>query len=473
MSLNWREIDCILQELDLEGSLVREVHQPTHDSIVFELYSRQKRLKLYFSFSNQYYRLHALTRTLKNPAKPPRFALFLRANVRGGKIVQAGQLGAERIVRMVVNKAGRETVLWARLWGGAVNMIATDTHGRILDAFYRRPKRGEISGGHYDPTTTLGQGKRKTDSYRVRELTGEGETFNSKIEAFYFAREQQHAREQLSSRVERELQRREVRTLTLLDKLRRKLSEYGEYPRYRQIGDLIMSWAHTVQKGDKWLVVQDQEGTEEVQIALKTGLTPFENAQVYYQMYRKAKSGLTSVQSEIAQGERALEGLRNEQLRIQDCDSLEGLRQVTDSLFDKQPSQTAGVPGLSYSSGTWRILVGRNSSDNDELLRRYVKGNDYWFHARDHAGAYVFVVSQPGKSMPLEVMIDAATCAIYYSKANQSGKGDVYYTQVKHLRRIKGGRRGLVTPLHEKNLFIRLDSSRIARLKDRAASTNT
>ena len=362
MSLNWREIDCILQELDLEGSLVREVHQPTHDSIVFELYSRQKRLKLYFSFSNQYYRLHALTRTLKNPAKPPRFALFLRANVRGGKIVQAGQLGAERIVRMVVNKAGRETVLWARLWGGAVNMIATDTHGRILDAFYRRPKRGEISGGHYDPTTTLGQGKRKTDSYRVRELTGEGETFNSKIEAFYFAREQQHAREQLSSRVERELQRREVRTLTLLDKLRRKLSEYGEYPRYRQIGDLIMSWAHTVQKGDKWLVVQDQEGTEEVQIALKTGLTPFENAQVYYQMYRKAKSGLTSVQSEIAQGERALEGLRNEQLRIQDCDSLEGLRQVTDSLFDKQPSQTAGVPGLSYSSGTWRIRVGRSSA---------------------------------------------------------------------------------------------------------------
>ena len=41
---------------------------------------------------------------------------------------------------------------------------------------------------------------------------------------------------------------------------------------------------------------------------------------------------------------------------------------------------------------------------------------------------------------------------------------DIYYTQVKYLRRIKDGRTGLVTPTREKNLFVVLDEQRIRRL---------
>jgi hypothetical protein len=40
----------------------------------------------------------------------------------------------------------------------------------------------------------------------------------------------------------------------------------------------------------------------------------------------------------------------------------------------------------------------------------------------------------------------------------------VYYTQVKYLRRARDGAPGLVLPTQEKNLHVRLDPRRLARL---------
>jgi predicted ribosome quality control (RQC) complex YloA/Tae2 family protein len=76
----------------------------------------------------------------------------------------------------------------------------------------------------------------------------------------------------------------------------------------------------------------------------------------------------------------------------------------------------------------------------------------------------VFIKNRPGKTIPLEILLDAANLAVYYSKARNAGKTDLYYTHVKYLRRAKNGPKGLVLPTHEKNLCIELDKKRLARL---------
>jgi predicted ribosome quality control (RQC) complex YloA/Tae2 family protein len=87
-----------------------------------------------------------------------------------------------------------------------------------------------------------------------------------------------------------------------------------------------------------------------------------------------------------------------------------------------------------------------------------------WLHVRDFPGGYVFIKNRPGKTIPLEILLDAANLAVYYSKARNAGKTDLYYTHVKYLRRAKNGPKGLVLPTHEKNLCIELDKKRLARL---------
>jgi predicted ribosome quality control (RQC) complex YloA/Tae2 family protein len=478
-SLNWKEIDLVLSELDLAGCLVQEVRQPAHDRVVLDLFRPRSgpdhpgpsRLSLLVCLSSRYPRLHAIAEQLPNPSKPPRFAMFLRAHVKGGRIESARQLEADRVVRVDIARGDERKTLWIRLWSSAANIIATDAEGVILDAFYRRPKRGEISGGRY---TGPGSAAHRKDAgrvdadreYTMRDIPGDG-TFNERLERHYRELESSAGRENLAAEVDAELAMREAKLAATLAKLERRLAEYENVERYRELGDLLTSSLHCITKGDRWLHTEDWfHGNAAIEIELAPGLTPAQNAEAYYERHRKARDGLERVREDIAGLQRSLAEVEAERARLADSPDLEAIRQARKTAIrPRAPAAGPDVPGLVFSSPPYRILVGRSAKENDELLRRHVRGNDWWFHCRDYPGAYVFVKVPAGKSPPLETMLDAASLAIHFSRAKNSGAGDVYYTRVKHLRRAKNGPKGLVLPTQEKNLRVRLDPARIERLK--------
>lgn len=485
-SLNWREIDLVLSELGLEGCLIQEVHQPSHDRIVLHLFRQGAQFSVLICLSTRFPRMHLLTEKLANPEKPLRFASFLRAHIRGGRIESAEQLRApdvppggpgERIVRMAVRHAGEEKILWIRLWGAAANAILTDAEGIILDAFYRRPKKAEISR---KPFHALGPAPSRaavlrgfgaaapasTRPYAVRELPGEG-SFNEKLERAFRDLETSGNLERLAAAADAELEVSENKVMANLESLTLRLSEYASLDRFKELGDLVTSNLHSVARGQRWLKVEDFfHGNAPVEIELKPDLTPAQNAEIYYARHRKARLGRGKVEEEIAHLRVTLEKIRRQRAAIAGNPDPAALGTVARKAAGaRKPLIDAGTPGLVFFSSPFRIIVGRTAKENDELLRRKVRGNDWWFHARDWPGAYVFVKAQAGKSLPLETMLDAATLAVHYSKGKTSGQGDVYYTQVKYLRRAKGAKKGTVLPTQEKNLHIRLDPARIERLK--------
>ena len=120
--------------------------------------------------------------------------------------------------------------------------------------------------------------------------------------------------------------------------------------------------------------------------------------------------------------------------------------------------------GVRVSVSGWDIIIGRNARENDEILRHDAKGMDIWMHTRDYSGAYVIIKAKRDKTVPLPVLLDAASLAIHYSKAKKNGRADLYYTYVKYLRRAKDGPRGLVIPTQEKNLSAVLDEKRVKEL---------
>jgi predicted ribosome quality control (RQC) complex YloA/Tae2 family protein len=130
-----------------------------------------------------------------------------------------------------------------------------------------------------------------------------------------------------------------------------------------------------------------------------------------------------------------------------------------------KPLADAARPGLAFRRDDWLIMVGRDAAENDELLRCHVKGNDLWLHARDYPGSYVFIKQRAGKTVPLNILLDAGNLAIFYSKGRNNGEGDLFYTPVKFLRRAKNGPKGLVLPTHEKNLHVKVEDSRLKELE--------
>jgi len=477
-SLNWREIDLVLSELDLGGSLIQEVHQPSHDRIVLNLFRQGTQFSVLICLSARFPRMHVLTEKLANPEKPLRFASFLRAHIRGGRIESAVQLRrpdappdgpGERIVKIALRHAGEEKILWIRLWGAAANAILTDAEGIILDAFYRRPKKGEVSRKPFEALAPAGPRGAKTGSpkeYALPELLGEG-TFNEKLEREFRELETSGNVERLVAAADAELEVSENKILANLESLTARLSEYASLARFKELGELVTSNLHAVTRGQRWLKVEDFfHDNAPVEIELKPDLTPAQNAEVYYERHRKARLGRSKVEEEIAHLRVTLERVRRQRAAIAGNPDPAALGTVAKKAAGaRKPLIDASTPGLVLFSNSFRIIVGRTAKENDELLRRKVRGNDWWFHARDWPGAYVFVKAQAGKSLPLETMLDAASLAVHYSKGKTSGQGDVYYTQVKYLRRAKGAKRGTVLPTQEKNLHIRLDPARIEKLR--------
>jgi predicted ribosome quality control (RQC) complex YloA/Tae2 family protein len=487
MSLNWKEINLILEELDLPGSQIQGASQSAFDVIGLRIHKRGVTRQLLIALSPGACRLHETFRAFPKSDKPLRFAQFLNSRIVNGWIEEAEQLGDNRIIRLLIKRGEYRFHLYIRLWSNAANCIVTDENGTVLDAMRRLPKKDEITNGHYAPENgarhlfITKQADRLTMTengarhhFSIRELHGEG-SFNAKIDAFYA---QQGGA--LSLEAQREQARRNCegsmgRLQAALKRLRAKEAEFAAADRLREYGDIILANIAAIKHGDAWLEADNffsnnaGSGTaaEKIQIKLDPRKNPSAQAEWYYEQYTKAKTGLADIRVEIESGEQELAHIEKKlQMLLSENNPLV-LAKLLKTGGKTSPSlaQDKKRPGLSFRRGEWLIIVGRDSAENDILLRRHVKGGDLWLHARDFPGSYVFVKQRSGKTFPLEILLDAGNLAIFYSKGRNSGEGDLFYTQVKYLRRAKNGPKGLVLPTQEKNLHIKLDEKRLHELE--------
>jgi predicted ribosome quality control (RQC) complex YloA/Tae2 family protein len=483
MSLNWKEINLILEELALEGSQIQKIIQPGYETLVLQVYGRGKSRPILICLRAGACRIHETFRTVPKSEKPLRFAEFLKARLVNGYIEQAVQLGDNRIIRLTVRRGENRCLLYIRLWSNAANVIAAAEDGTILDAMRRLPRRGETSGGIYRPEESTGLFSGR--DYAVRSLPEpagrapeEGLAgFNEKAEAFY-AEQGGLSLEKLREQSARAVGMGADRLEASLEKLEEKTAEYRNAGRWKEYGSLILANAAAIEHGAAWLDAEDGEG-ESIRIELDRTKNPVENAQAYYEKYRKGKKGLHDLEEELKDGRAELERLKETEAKL----LAETNPLVLEKLLKKfrknpfadpfaatlpQKGKTfrgPGRPGLSFQDGDWLLIVGRDGRENDELLRRHVRGNDLWLHARDYAGSYVFIKQRSGKTVPLEILLDAGNLAIFYSKGRNNGSGNCYYTQVKYLRRAKNGPPGKVLPSQEKNVLIKLDQKRLKKLE--------
>lgn len=470
MSLNWREIELVLEELPLQGSSLQQTLQHDFHSMSWNFYHPQVgRWTLYTEVGTPYSRMHLLSESITTTqqgktAKLQRFIQFCRANLEGSKVVGVSQQSYDRLVQITLENHGRTMYLYLRFYSGpGANIIVTDEQGEILDLLYRRPNRKESSGEFF----SLPEPRQTEDKpYPVRPRK-EG-SFNRQIEEEYGQRTNEETLAELRRKVM--LKRdRQLRILeTTLTSHQTTLLATQDYERFHALGDLLSANQYRMGNNLSEIEVEDWETGKNITIALDVKLKANENIQLYYEKYQKAKGSYENALSEVKRSQEAFdaEKRRFDQLLGEERDERQSIRLFKRELEDNKAVETAKVhsPGLTIQSGHFTLLVGRNAKENDELLRHWVRGNDYWMHTRDVPGGYVFIKFMKGKTVPLEVLLDAANLAVVFSKAKKERKADLYYTQVKYLRRAKGGKTGLVLPTQEKNLSVVLDDARLSRL---------
>ncbi len=472
MSLNWKEINVILEELDITDAYIQAIVQPGFDSIALYTYKNSIAKTVYISLAPGACRINETRKKIPKNEKPLRFMEFLKKRIKGGKIIRAVQLEKQRIIKLEILVAGDLFFMFIRLWSGAANIVVTDVNLTVLDVFFRRPKRNEISGGKFSLPEPREIDSSKDEAFCIRSFddliqpdNSKELSFNEKVELWYSDHSQVLSREALLEQAKKLYTVRKSRMQKALKKLESKRIEFLEADSWKHFGDLILAYGHAIKPDLQVLVCTDYETDNEVSIPIDPKKRVQENAQSYYDKYKKAVSGIEDLEFDIKKAKNEISKLDADYELVVNEQNPIAIQQLIRKQNKPKQQLKKEHPGLVYEIDGWRILVGRTAGENDELLRRHVKGFDMWLHTRDWAGGYVFIKNRPGKTIPLEILLYAGNLAVYYSKARKAQNADLYYTQVKHLRRAKNAPKGTVLPANEKNLTISLDQERLRHME--------
>jgi predicted ribosome quality control (RQC) complex YloA/Tae2 family protein len=266
------------------------------------------------------------------------------------------------------------------------------------------------------------------------------------------------------------------RVLRKLENQREELKKTLGRERMRELGDMITANLHAIQKGMAVFRTVDyysQDGRE-IDIRLDPLKTPQQNAAKYYKDYAKARNAETVLKEQLALGEGELEYLKSVLEEISRAENERDLIEIRQELTNTgyiKPQKTgkkekpAQSQPAHYQSRTGLMIhVGRNNVQNETLTHKAAFKTDIWLHAQKIPGSHV-IISTNGQNPDDATLSEAAALAAYYSQARDSKKVPVDYALVKHVKKIPGGRPGMVTYTDYKTIMAEPDEEIVNRLK--------
>lgn len=295
-----------------------------------------------------------------------------------------------------------------------------------------------------------------------RDRQQEVPTLSQALDTLYYERDRHERLMQRSSAFRKSLKTAEERALKKLSIQEEELNSAAKMEEYRVAGELLTAFGHMVPKGAQAADLPNYYDDGVMTIQLDPAMNPAQNAQRYFKRYRKAAvASRVAAQhkentlKEIALIEDAVWAMEQAQTAEDIAEIKEPLRAAGIIRREGQPQkkqkQKQGEPLKFVSPDGFDILVGKNSVQNERLLKA-AQGSDLWLHAKDMPGSHVIVRSD-GRAISEQARLAAAKLAAFYSK----GKGKqvpVNYTLRRYVKKPGGSPDGFVIFTEEKLLIV-------------------
>ncbi len=280
------------------------------------------------------------------------------------------------------------------------------------------------------------------------------ETYSQLLDQFYTQRDNVQRMKQRSADLLKFLANTSDRISRKINLQKKELEDCAQREQWKMYGDILSANLWSLQKGDHEAVLPNfyEEDMPMVTIPLDPRKTPSQNAQKYYSEYRKADTAEKKLLELIEQGEQEyiyIDSVFDALTRAVAIDELAAIRSELEQQGYLRAQNRKGMkpqklnPKRYISDDGFTILVGRNNIQNDQLTLKESKGRDMWFHSKSFPGSHVIVVSD-GKDIPDSTLTQAAILAATNSRAVESSQVPIDYTQIKHIKKPKGGKPGMV-----------------------------
>lgn len=454
----------------LTGARIQKIQQPTRREFVFYIRNHAQNKKMYISINPQFHHVCFMSkeneakRLIEIPQKPPMFCMLLRKYLENAVIAKVSQPPYERILEFYIetfNELSEKIYLCLAIefMGKHSNVVLYNYDTNLIlgcahNVGAEKSKEREMAGGLpyvYPPG-------RPNDWYAAENSLATKSSqsdINQLIDDYYSQviyddkfKKRKDAYKQI---VSRKLKKSE----SSYKKMQYTLEKEYDCDKYRLYGDLIMANLYNNNDYSDFISVYDYENNKEIKIELDETRTLIENANQFYKLYNKGKTALTrltgltcSLKEEMQYYEQILYSIEIA-CEIEDLNAIKS--EVEPEKSPKDNKNGSSILPLELNMEGYKVFVGRNNKQNDFIVSKLSKDEDYWFHTKDCAGSHVLLKCENPSN---DLILKCARLAKEYSKGKMSSKVGVIYTKRKYLKKPPKANLGYVIYKNEREIII-------------------
>jgi len=246
----------------------------------------------------------------------------------------------------------------------------------------------------------------------------EYQKFNDAIDDYFYTITQEELTKETSKKIEEEKEK----IINTIIQLENSIKEYEQKGKiYQQIGNIILTKTSEIQQILSNLNKKERKvkiNLEGFEIELDTSISIPKNASKFFEEAKEYKRKLSRALESLNELKKKLEKLEKEKIEKQ--------QEIKITLRKKEWYEKYR---WSISRNGFLILAGKDSSQNESLVRKFLEDNDIFLHA-DIQGAPATIIKTQNKIPSEEDIMDAAIIAACYSKAWKLGFAsvDVFWT---------------------------------------------
>ncbi len=373
---------------------------------------------------------------------------------------------------------------WTFFAGRGLHLESNTIDGDFLDRLLyivKKTRRQLTEGGCCFSAASTKEGLLKDFSFiRLEQfgslmLTKEFESASELLDYFYFERDRGVRTKQRANDLFKLLVNLTERTSRRIAAQKTELAACAEKEKFKLRGDLISANIYRIKKGDSFAEVENfyDEADPIVRIDLDVRKTPSQNAQWYYNEYKKCVTAEEKLSTQIKKGEEELLYLDSVFDALTRADSENDIIQLRLELREQGYIRSNGskvkppkaLPPMEYKTDDgYTVLVGRNNCQNDQLSLKFAEKSDIWLHTQTITGSHVIIVTD-GEMPPDRTIEQAAVIAAYNSKGRNSDLVPVDYCLAKFVKKPSGAKPGKVIFTNYKTAFVKPDEELEKRLR--------
>lgn len=236
------------------------------------------------------------------------------------------------------------------------------------------------------------------------------------------------------------------------------LKKNGSYENYKNTGDILAANMHSIKHGMDKITAFDFYNNCEITISLDPLLSPNDNLNFYYNRYNKGKRTETALNARLLDIKNEIRYFEEIKLFIEKETDFIGIEEIENELkFNSKKKINLNKMKkrelLSFEYNGFKIFVGRNNKENEEITFNRGTSRDIWLHVKDIPGSHVLIIREH-KELDENTLYYAAKLAGEFSKAGKGDKVTVDYCEKKFVKKIKNSKPGNVIYTNFKTLTV-------------------